>query len=121
MANEIWDKNYLWRDYVTEDISVTCMGEIDLYFFKETLIGVRDNSSMTAAFITIESVPKTSSPYAPTLEQMTEEHIKEAINELDTTNEKLDRIHMDDLMGRAMELCANEVSRLLDKHLLRAG
>jgi hypothetical protein len=119
MANEIYDKNYLWRDYVTEDIAVLCFGQIDLYFFKETLVGVRDNKDMVAFFITLESVPKSSSPYAPTMEKLTEEHIKEAIDELDTSGEKLERIHMDDLMSKSMELCSMEVSRLLDKHLLQ--
>lgn len=116
-ANEIFDKNYLFRDYVTEDVSSYGIGSVWVYHFKETLIGVRDIETRQAWFVELSTTKENTQDYVPTLEQLKEEHISEAINEIRRDGETLKYIPMNEIMGKAKELVMHELSREMDAKL----
>lgn len=114
-SNEAYDMNYFFRDYVTEDILSYCIGDTYLYHYKETIIGVRDVTTKLGFFVDINSIPKTDSPFAPTLDMLTSEHIKEAIDEIDHSDEKLEYIPIRELVLKAKEMVTQCLARELDK------
>ena len=116
-----YELNYFFRDYVTEDIVSYCIGEVYLYNFKETLIGVRAMDKNVGFFVDINTVEKQMAGYVPTLDQLTDQHIKEAVEEVDRSNEKTSYIPIGEIVGKAQELLANEISKLLDKKIMGDG
>ena len=116
-----YELNYFFRDYVTEDIVSYCIGEVYLYNFKETLIGVRAMDKNVGFFVDINTVEKQMAGYVPTLDHLTDQHIKEAVEEVDRSNEKTSYIPIGEIVGKAQELLANEISKLLDKKIMGDG
>lgn len=115
--NSIWQDNYFFRDYVTEDILSYGIGPVWLYHFKETLIGVRDTEIKEAYFVKLDSIPEHKAQYVPTIEQLTEAHINEAIEEIDRQGEKLDYLPINEIMSKAKELVLQELGREMDVQL----
>jgi len=116
-ANLIFDKNYLFRDYVTEDISSYGIGSVWTYHFKETLIGVRDIETREAWFVDLNTVNDDKQHYVPTIEQLKPEHLNDAVNEVKRDGEVLRYIPMSDIMNKAKELVLIELGREMDAKL----
>ena len=114
-SNQIYDANFFFRDFVTEDIVAYCIGETTLYHYKETIIGVRDMTAKLGFFVKIDTIPKTDSPFAPTLDMLTQEHINEALAEIDQPDEKIEYIPILEIVAKAKELLSHEMSKQLDK------
>ena len=112
--NTVWQDNYFFRDYVTEDILSYGMGPVWLYHFKETLIGVRDTETKEAFFAEINTVKDFKAQYVPTIDQLTDAHIKEAIEEIDRQGETLNFMPINEVMRKAKELAAREIGREMD-------
>lgn len=110
----VYMANYFFRDYITEDIMSYCIGEVYLYHYKENLIGVRDMRNQTAYFLNTETIPAETTMYPPTIKQITEEHIKDSIDEIDRGNEKLVRLDISDLVTKAREVIAAEIANDID-------
>lgn len=119
--NDIYNQNYFFRDYVSEEICAYGVGPTWYYHFKETLIGIRDNEEKKAWFADFKSVKDCKSSFVPTMDQLTEEHIKEAIAEIDTQGETLAYVNIDDLQSMAKELLCKEVQRELDANMTGAS
>lgn len=113
-GGDIYNENYFFRDYVSEDICAYGIGPFWLYHFKETLIGIRDNQERKAWFADINTVKDARSSFVPTMDQLTEEHIKEAIQEIDTNGETLEYVNIDDLQPMAKEMMIKEAMREVD-------
>ncbi len=113
--NETYNANYFFRDYVTEDILSYCIGEVYIYHFKETLVGVRHNTKKLAYFVDLATLPKQNSLYAPTIEQLTEENIQNCIDEVDHSGEKLERIPLNECVPRTLEFLMEELGSYMDK------
>lgn len=110
--------NFFFRDFVSEDVISVSVGMVWLYFFKETLIGVRHTKKKVAWFVRLESTKPMSSTLVPTIEFLTEEHIRDAVNEVDKTDEKTEFVDFEDMLSKAAELVANEMSEFIDTHLV---
>jgi|SRR6478609_1180355 len=115
--NSVWNDNYFFRDYVTDDILSYGVGPVWLYHFKETLIGVRDTEAKISYFCTIESIAAVKGQFVPTIEQLTEAHITEAIEEVDRSGEEIKRIPITEIMSTAKELTLREFGREMDARL----
>lgn len=115
--NSVYYDNYFFRDYVTEDILSYGVGPVWLYHFKETLIGVRDTETKEAFFTDIESVKDYKGQYVPTIDQLTDAHIKEAIEEIDRQGETIKFIPINEVMQKAKELALREFGREMDAKL----
>lgn len=115
--NTVWQDNYFFRDYVTEDILSYGVGPVWLYHFKETLIGVRDTEAKVAFFADINTVKDFKGQYVPTIDQLTEAHIKEAIEEIDRQGETLNYLPINEVMRKAKELALQEFGREMDAQL----
>lgn len=121
MAEQFPSQTYFVRDFVTPDITSVGIGNVWLYFYKETLVGVRDAAQKLAYFMDVKSRTETKANMAPTLANLAETHIKECIDEGDISGEKQEFIHINELGAKAQELCALEMSRLMDAALLPTG
>lgn len=115
--NSVYYDNYFFRDYVTEDILSYGVGPVWLYHFKETLIGVRDTETKEAFFTDIESVKDYKGQYVPTIDQLTDAHIKEAIEEIDRQGETIKFIPINEVMQKAKEFALREFGREMDAKL----
>ena len=115
--NSVWNDNYFFRDYVTEDISSIGIGPVWIYFFKETLIGVRDLEMKEAWFAVVDTVKTFKANYVPTIEQLTSEHIKEAIDEIDRQGETIKYLDLPEVMQKAKEIALREFGREMDAKL----
>lgn len=115
--NSVYYDNYFFRDYVTEDILSYGVGPVWLYHFKETLIGVRDTETKEAFFTDIETVKDHKGQYVPTIDQLTDAHIKEAIEEIDRQGETIKFIPINEVMQKAKELALREFGREMDAKL----
>lgn len=115
--NSVYYDNYFFRDYVTEDILSYGVGPVWLYHFKETLIGVRDTETKEAFFTDIETVKDYKGQYVPTIDQLTDAHIKEAIEEIDRQGETIKFIPINEVMQKAKELALREFGREMDAKL----
>lgn len=109
---------YFMNDQVTEDITSVGFGEVWMYFYKETMIGVRDARNKVSFFMTADSKSETKAPMAPTLANLTEDHIREAIEEHDQSSEKCTRVPMVDLFSHAVRLSAAEMNLLLNETMM---
>lgn len=118
MADTFPSQTYFMRDYVTNDIASVGIGNCWLYFYKETLVGVRDAHQKLAYFVDVSTKADTKANFAPTIDNLTETHVKECIDEGDISGEKQEFLHINELGAKAQELCAMEMSRLLDAALL---
>lgn len=116
-----FDANFFWRDYVTEDILSYCIGEVYFYHYKETLIGVRSVRENVGFFLDIATHTTGNQLYSPTLDQLTEQHIKEAVDEIDRSNEKTGYMPIGEIAPKGQELLAREMSILIDKRLTDEG
>lgn len=121
MSNETYDLNYFFHDYVTEDISAYGIGELHIYHYKETLFGVRSFREKVSYFVDIASIKPVSSHFAPTIDQLTEQHIKEAYEEVDHTGEETSRLPMPELVDVSLQMLARETAALLDSKILNMG
>lgn len=119
MADTFPSQTYFMRDYVTADITSVGIGNIWLYFYKETLVGVRDAAQKLAYFMDVKTKSDTKANLAPTIDFLTDVHIKECIDEGDITGEQQEFLHINELGAKAQELCALEMSRLMDAALLQ--
>lgn len=117
MADSIPNELYFLKDFVTEDIISVSFGDCWLYFYKETLIGVRHIPTKVSYFMDVKTKADTKANMAPTLDNLTEAHIKEAVDEIDPNAETTHLLPMTDLGGKALELAALELSTLLDSRL----
>lgn len=115
MTNETYKLNFFFRDYVTDDIMGYGCGEVFIYHYKETIFGVRDLRKKTSVFVDIATIPAVAQHFAPTLEQLTEAHIKEAYEENDHTNETTSRVPMNEIALIAKEAVCNEMARVFDE------
>lgn len=118
MADTFPSQLYFVRDYVTNDIAAMGIGNCWLYFYKETLVGVRDAHQKIAYFVDVKTKAETKANFAPTIDNLTDAHIKECIDEGDISGEKQEFMHIDEIGAKAQELCALEFSRLMDAALL---
>lgn len=115
---DVWKVNYFWRDYVTEDIVAYGIGNVWLYHYKENLIGVRNIEIKEAYFVRKEDIPVEDERWSPTIRQITAEHIKECITDVDMPEEKLQYIPMEDLAAKAFHLVTHEITTKIDSLFL---
>lgn len=121
MANETYNLNFFFRDYVTDDIMSYCIGEVYLYHYKETLFGVRDMRAKKSTFVEIASIKELESHFAPTIDQLTEQHIKEATDEVEHAGETSHRVPMNEMALLAKEAICAEMARVFDEAVLATG
>jgi hypothetical protein len=119
MAETFPSQTYFVRDFVTPDITSVGLGNLWLYFYKETLVGARDAAQKLAFFVDVKSKSDTKANMAPTLANLSETHIKECIDEGDIQGEQQTFLHINEIGAKAQELCALEMSRLMDAALLK--
>jgi len=110
---EIW---YI-ADQVTEDIISIGQGEVWTYFYKETLIGVRDARNKVSYFLDPETKKDTKAPMAPTIQNLTEAHMKEAIEEHDQSAEKCHRVHLQELFDHTTRILLAEFKLLWQEQM----
>lgn len=119
MSNKKYDDEiYFMQDPVTEDISSVGIGECWLYFYKETLIGARHITTNVSYFIDAKTTKDTKAPVAPTLQHCTNEHIQEAIDERDQSQETCHRVAFSEIFGHAMRILLMETNDLVDDILM---
>jgi hypothetical protein len=118
MTTDILMGNYFFRDYITEDIASIVIYKTYLYFYKETLVGVRDTRAVTGFFLDVKTVPKSGSIYAPTLDDVTEQNIKDCIDELEHSQETITFLPIAEIVPKAQELVSMELSHLLDERMM---
>lgn len=80
--DDIYEANFFFRDYVGKKTSSICIGEVYLYFYGETLIGVRNQRFLEAWFYVIPIPHVRNLSYAPTLDAITIQDIQECIDEV---------------------------------------
>lgn len=119
--DDTYDLNYFFRDYVSEDIIAYCIGEVAMYHYKENLIGVRSVREKQSYFVDLASIKVLASHYAPTIDQVTEQHIKEAYDECDHTNEATERLPIRELVSKTAELLSREIAQMLDSKIMNMG
>src|SRR6478609_477983 len=90
-------------------------------YYKETLIGVRSVRENVGFFLDIATHTTGNQLYSPTLDQLTEQHIKEAVDEIDRSNEKTGYMPIGEIAPKGQELLAREMSILIDKRLTDEG
>src|SRR5688572_11483687 len=93
--------NFFVRDFVSHDIISYGIGQVWLYHYKETLIGVRHHDNLVAYWLNIETAKKSKRVMAPTVDQITPEHIKECIAEMSGDGEKTEYLDFEPLMEKA--------------------
>lgn len=108
---------FFFRDYVTPEILSYAVGDVWLYHFKETLVGVRHHANMTAFFMDLESLKTTKQQWVPTIELLKDSHIQDCLNEMDRTGETLEFLHIDEIGPKAMELVMAELAKAIDDNL----
>ena len=121
MAIEDHQHKQWFRDYVTPEMGTFGMGEVWVYFFKETPIGVRHHEKNTAFFIqAAEITPELVSKYSlvPTIELLKQENVDECINEMDTSNETLEIIKFVELQDKISEMIIEEIQEQMNQRLL---
>ena len=106
------------HDQVTEDVASVGYGEVWIYFFKETLIGVRDVRNAKAAFLKVETKNETTTAMSPTLEYLTDAHIREAIDEMRNDGEVVEFFHINELGDIAVAYFAAELNFIMNSKLL---
>ena len=109
---------YFLNDLVTEDTTSVGFGEVWIYFFKETQIGVRDARNGVAYFMDADTKNDTKAPMAPTLANLTKEHVREAIEEQDPSAEKCHIFHISELYGHTVRILAAEMNMLLNEAMM---
>lgn len=101
------------QDPITEEVTSFSVGEVWMYFYKETLIGVREMHKNVSTFVTLDTKTKSAYPRPPTLEYLSEDDILEAIHEVQTTNETIRYTHVDDIFAVATDAIAREIKRMV--------
>ena len=109
---------YYVSDQVTESISSTGIGEVWLYFYKENLIGVRDVRNKRSTFMIVGTHKESKGPLPPTINNLTEAHIKEAIDEHDQSAETVDRVPYMDLFAAATKLLLPELNLMINREMM---
>lgn len=109
---------YYLCDQITEQIITIGIGEVWLYFYKETLIGVRDVRNKVSYFLDPDTKNDTKTTMAPTLANLTEESIREAIEEHDLSSEKTHRVHLQELFDHTTRLILGELHVLIKQSIL---
>jgi hypothetical protein len=99
-CDELDDK----REYISVSI-----GEVWLYFYKETLIGVRDMRCNLAAFLKPDETPNDDG-YSHRIE-IHEETVQFAMSEVYPDALPPKRLYSDDLTQLAFEWCADMLSK----------
>lgn len=117
IPNNPVDMNFFFRDFVSEDIVSIGIGWTWLYFFKETLIGVRHSKKKVGFFVKLESTKALGNSLVPTIEFMTEEHINDAVNEIDRSEENTQYLDYEDMLSKAKEMVCEEMADAIDKAL----
>lgn len=115
------NETYFALDPVTEDVNSVGCGEVWCYYFKETLIGVRDVRNARAFFLDVSTKDDTQAAMAPTIKYLTDAHVKEAIDEVSNEGEKLEYVHIKELGAKAQLLVMEELNDLMNKRLLGSG
>lgn len=105
-------------DQVTEDVASVGCGEVWTYYFKETLIGVRDVRNAQAFFLDVSTKDDTKASMAPTIKYLTDAHVKDAVEEMSNENEKIEYLHIKELGGKATLLLMGELNHMMNEILL---
>lgn len=105
-------------DQVTEDVASVGHGECWMYFFKETLIGVRDVRNSVAYFLKVDTKDDTKAPMAPTIRYLTDAHVKEAVEEMSNDQEKIEYLHINELGDKADLILMGELNFMINSKLM---
>jgi len=109
---------YYTKDIVTDDIDSLGIGEVWLYYYKETMIGARHVREKVSYFIDADTKNDTKAPMAPTLKNLTNEHVQAAINEHDQSTETCHRVHFQELFRHATMMLYKETNLLADQVMM---
>ena len=108
-------ENYFAQDLVTADVASFAIGQLWLYFYRETLVGVRNLETDEGYFLNA----KTKLPDNGFSSQhlITEKIIEGAVNE-GVSNTPVKYLEFEALADKALQMTLAEASNMAEKHLL---
>lgn len=115
---EYQDEIWAVSDQVTEDISSTGLGEVWLYFYKECLIGVRDVRNKKSFFVIPGTHKESKAPLPPTIDNLTEDHVREAIEEHDQETETCERVPFMEMFNCLNRLLLPEINLMVNRVMI---